>query len=55
MIKKIEKSTLKAWEVIGGSGTIAKYFDKMAKSFVVQMSERDARLRYPKQEQHMFQ
>jgi len=35
--------------MIGGNGTIVKSFDKIAKSFVVQMTEKDTRIIFPKQ------
>lgn len=34
--------------MIGGSGNIVKTFDKIAKSFVVLLMEKDTRIRFPR-------
>ena len=41
------------WELIGrmsstSGGKIEKTYDKMTKSFIVQLNERDTQIRYPK-------
>ena len=41
--------------MLGGNGVIVKSFDKMAKSFVIQMTEKNTHIVYPKQQTYLNQ
>ena len=43
----LEKQTISNWEYIGNEAFL-RSFDKIAKSFVISIFEKDSKLRYPK-------